>query len=297
MNIQHLKHKEIDYQKWDECILKSQKPLVYAMSWYLNKVNPKWEALVIGDYDAVFPLPVNKRFLFKRLLQPPYCQQLGLFIQGVSSINELFSDREIPFKFVNINVSSLNFRLDNLRITERNNIILPLFHEYEILKANYNSNTRRNLKKATKAGGDIVANVKPGDVIALKQKTSRFKLCQRQLDVLNMVLTESAAKGTAKGYGLMLDGNLCAYVHFLIFKGRATMIQSVSDKAGFDSAAMFRLIDQFIQEHAGSDITLDFEGSMIPGVARFFKGFGSQNESYYNLYRNNIPSIFKLFMK
>ena len=44
-----------------------------------------------------------------------------------------------------------------------------------------------------------------------------------------------------------------------------------------------------IQLHAGSDHILDFEGSSIPGLARFYSGFGAHDEPFYFHVENNLP--------
>ena len=46
---------------------------------------------------------------------------------------------------------------------------------------------------------------------------------------------------------------------------------------------MFMIINELIKENAGKDILLDFEGSQIEGIARFYKGFGAINQPYYVL--------------
>ena len=62
------------------------------------------------------------------------------------------------------------------------------------------------------------------------------------------------------------------------------VIEKLSVKVGLIIlilGAMHFLMDTFIQQHRNDCILLDFEGSMIPNVAYFFKGFGSK-EVYYN---------------
>jgi hypothetical protein len=39
---------------------------------------------------------------------------------------------------------------------------------------------------------------------------------------------------------------------------------------------------------------LDFEGSEIPGIARFFKSFGAEKFHYYRLKMNRLPWFIKL---
>ena len=58
--IQLLKHNEIDKPRWDECIQNSPNGLIYAYSWYLDFISPKWEAMVRGDYEFIMPLTCKK---------------------------------------------------------------------------------------------------------------------------------------------------------------------------------------------------------------------------------------------
>jgi len=53
--------------------------------------------------------------------------------------------------------------------------------------------------------------------------------------------------------------------------------------------SMFLMFNELISEYAGTDKVLDFEGSEIPGVARFFKGFGAVKQHYYHLHINKLP--------
>ena len=50
------------------------------------------------------------------------------------------------------------------------------------------------------------------------------------------------------------------------------------------------LIDQFIKDHAGKDLTLDFEGSdsaSVTGV--FYRRLGATLETYTTIYNNKLP--------
>ena len=51
-------------------------------------------------------------------------------------------------------------------------------------------------------------------------------------------------------------------------------LSAVSSEKGKELNAMSLLIDGIIQQYANTDFIFDFEGSMIPGLARYYKGFG-----------------------
>src|SRR5690606_10879689 len=78
--IRYVRHKDIDQEKWDQAIDKSYNGLIYGYSFMLNQMAGKrWDALIQGDYEAIFPLAWNTKFGMPYLYQPYLCQQLGLF--------------------------------------------------------------------------------------------------------------------------------------------------------------------------------------------------------------------------
>ena len=52
---------------------------------------------------------------------------------------------------------------------------------------------------------------------------------------------------------------------------------------------MTYLLDELFIARAGDQIKFDFEGSNIPGLGRFYSGFGAIEEPYYNLKINRLP--------
>lgn len=65
--------------------------------------------------------------------------------------------------------------------------------------------------------------------------------------------------------------------------GRSYYLTGGSHGDGRNSAAQSLLLWQAIQRASARTSTFDFEGSMIPGVARFFRGFGSRPEPYLHV--------------
>ncbi|MEA2107399.1 MAG: hypothetical protein U9P82_11900, partial [Bacteroidota bacterium] len=108
--INHLQNAQIDKQKWDLTIENSHNGLVYALSWYLDVVSPGWNALVLGDYEAVMPLPVKQKFGLEYLVQPPFCQQLGVFCSPDNENNDqyLLDQLQILFRYIHIQLNAEN---------------------------------------------------------------------------------------------------------------------------------------------------------------------------------------------
>src|SRR5690606_23323566 len=98
--------------------------------------------------------------------------------------------------------------------------------------------------------------------------------------------------------GVFSDENeLCAAAFFCRWKDRAIYMNAVSSPEGKKSRAMFLLLDNFIRKNANTNLILDFEGSMLRGVSRFFEGFGATPEIYYGMNFNRLPGIIKWMKK
>jgi len=118
------------------------------------------------------------------------------------------------------------------------------------------------------------------------------------MQTLKRLINYGSLHGNGTIYAAYNQNNkLCAAAFFLHLGNRVTYLNAVSDEEGKNVNAMYLIVDQFIRDHAGSLLTLDFEGSVIPGIARFYSGFGSAQELYYCLKSNSLPIPLRWFKK
>ncbi len=289
--INYLKHKEIDKAKWDECIDKSINRLVYAKSWFLDIVSPGWEALVENDYESVMPLPVKRKFFIPYLVQPILTQQLGIFSTvNLTTVKASEYLNLIPKKFVRqvFNLNSSNILTLTDRVSNRFNYELYLNRSYELIYQDYRENTRRNIKKAANHGV-VVEILDETDLFMklyerfAKDKPNHF-IIERLRKIMNYALEHQ--KGEVV---FAKDGNeqMMGGAFFLEDLGRMIYLVSFISPKGQTCSAMFRVMDEMIKKHAMNPVILDFEGSMIPGIARFFAGFGAEKKVYQQ-YRKSL---------
>lgn len=281
MQIQHLRHKSIDLDKWDMVIKQSINHLGYAYSWYLDIVSPGWEALVSDDYEYVMPLPVKRKYKIPYLVQPALSQQLGIFSQNKISeeIIQLFI-KKIPYYSYEINLNECNFNADVLR---QANYVLKIDKTYKHITEKYTKNTLRNIEKALKNNLSIRENLGIDEFINLfKEVNPDDKLL---IDtVYQPILTIGTDKNMIKICGAYnIDNELVSGLSIFITADRMVCLLLVSTEIGKKTSAMFLLIDHLIRTYAGTNKIVDFEGSMIEGVARFYKGFGAENQPYFIL--------------
>lgn len=302
MEIRLLKRDEIDKRRWDGCVYYSPNSLIYAYTWYLDNVCDTWEGLVeIEDenYMSVFPLVWNdKLFGVKRLFQPYLCQQLGLFtVNGFSKIRIESFIHAIPkeYKYININLNESNEikELSGFQLTAKPNYLLPLGLSYEKLKENYASNLKRNIKKAEKTGLYSTTSIKPEDFVAAvkdyhKNKGNHFP------DQLYHAAHRIIYNCLHRGQGVIMAAfteqqELCAAIFWMTNGARIINLLNVTTAAGREVGAMHYLVDMYIQANAGKPMFIDFEGSSIDSIARFYQSFGAENHPYYNLKQNRLP--------
>jgi hypothetical protein len=281
MFIRHLSHKSIDKEKWDQVISAATNGLIYAKSWYLDIVSPNWEALVSDNYTFVFPIPIKRKYKLPYIVQPHLTQQLGIF-----------SNQQITGEIIRLFIQKLPSYSYELNLNEQNhlqglkgepNYILDLSKSYKEIASNYSKNTLRNIEKAHKLKLKIIDNISLGSYIDFYQNTSKtYKAvdceCLEKLILAGQKHAEIKLSGVFNASDEMIAA-LC----YTEFNQRITYLVPVSNETGKKEFAMFYLVDHIIRQEAAKDKLLDFEGSKIEGVARFYKGFGAKNHPYYIL--------------
>jgi len=296
MEIRYIKQEDIDFTKWDICIAKSFNGIIYAYSWYLDIVSPGWDALVYNDYESVMPLTQNKKFGFNYLFQPFFCQQLGVFTSHKldnNLVDAFILSIPSKYKYIEINLNKYNNigDIEGYSLKLNNTYELDLIHNYENLFRKYEKNNIRNIRKAIHSKISILKGLMPDEIFELVRLNGIFPgMSNDNLKVLHKLVTTSIRYKSGYIYGAYDEKNsLCAVGFFIYSNNKACFILSVSSDEGKKQRAMFLLIDEFIKDFSGQNIILDFEGSNIPGIARFYKGFGATPFNYPTIRANKLP--------
>lgn len=283
--IRFIKRKEIDIQKYDTCIKNSLQRRVYAFSWYLDVVADSWGVFVLNDYKAVMPIPFMraKKYLYvKKVIQPFFCQQLGVFSK--TFLGELETDFYQNFvalqpKIYNFNSENTGVIFNGAFIIKKTNYELSLEKAYKSIAENYSKNLRRNIKKAINNNLQI-QNISINELVSFKRKVSKYSLPKEELT--KEILTKLVLKNKGKSYAVFKEKDLIAVVFLIFDKNRITYLMSGSNEIGKQTGAIAFFFDTLLKQYASKKIILDFEGSEITGIARFFKSFGAEKKEYIN---------------
>ena len=169
--IKFIDHKNIDKKKWDACINESSNACIFVYSWYLDVVCENWSALILNDYEAVFPLATKSKYKINYIYQPFFTRYFGLFSKTSLStkLSESFLSA-IPEKYKHIEfcVHEANESGSSSFIeTERKYQSLNLNSAYKTLFESYSDNAKRSLKKAIKAEFILKNNISSEEVVSL----------------------------------------------------------------------------------------------------------------------------------
>lgn len=296
MSIRCLNREDIDTTRWDELISGSSDSLIYARSALLDRLSPSWKALVYGDYEAVMPLTWKKKYMISYLHQPPFLQQLGVF--GVVSEKGMQAFSEVAraqFRFAEINTRS---PLPGTACAERSNYVLDLSHEYSRLCARYSPLHQKNLKRAEGTGLQYISSSDHRACIELSYSLYQDKTPHVRKDAYESLASFAhASPGHVFTREVRRGQQVLASAFCLMDRKRIYFIINNIPPEGRKALANHWLVDHLIREFSGSGKLLDLEGSDLPGIAEFYKGFGALNEPYYFCKWNRFPWPLKLFKR
>jgi len=290
--IKHIKHVDIDLKKWDRTVLSSQLPLVFAQSFYLNATCPKWDALVIGDYESIFPLTTKTKLGFKYLPQPSFTSQLGVYGIINNEIElEFYNYITKQFNLIEIELNASN-KIKEKGINLKKTYVIDYKKEY-----NYNQNTKRNIKKAID-NGFIIEEVDTKEILSLSKKyidpflEKEIGLSKDVVKIFNDLLSSSIKTENLITFKTVDNKkNIKAFAHFVHNGKHALYLKGTNFDKKDNSGSMHFLIEAAIKYFKNKTTIFDFGGGSNKGLASFYQGLGGSELNYSYLKINKLPRL------
>ncbi len=299
--IRFVKGKEIDRAKWDHCIQHATNGQIFVFSWYLDICCPGWDALIEDDYQAVFPLKSGSKAGIAYLFQPFFTRHFGVFsISETTPGDRLRFLAAIPtkYRFWDFCLHAKHQETPPDASTEKRVFqYLPLQNEYAAIRSKYNENLVRNLKKSAKESYRFITDY-PSEKVAeqfhLLQKNKLSAFSESDFKLLGALMKTAAKNTSVKSVAVMnKHEEVIAGAFLMESHERMVYLKGFSKEEGKKNGAMHFLFDQLIQQQAGSHKTLDFGGSSVDSVARFYKSFGALDCVYLHLRKNRLPKLLR----
>lgn len=293
--LKYIKHQDIDFKKWDSVILHSQIPFVFAQSFYLNATCPHWDALVIGDYETVFPITYKSKFGFRYLPHPPFTSQLGAYGKLSIEVEKEFYKYILEhFRLIDLELNVTN-QLQSEFISPKNTYTLNYSEGYK-----FNQNTKRNISKAVENGFEI-ETVKSEDIIQLSKTylnpflENEVGLSKKTVSLLdNLLKNADLARQLYTFKVLDKNGSIKSLGHFISNGIHTLYLKGTNFDKADNSGSMHLLMKHAIEFFADKSTIFDFGGGSKQGLANFYMGFGGQAMTYSFLRVNKLPGLIKI---
>lgn len=287
---------------------------VFSRDWWLDAAcEDDWDAFVMekegGRIQAAMPLYIPCE---KVVSMPHYTQTMGIWFAAEAddmkyasvlrqrqAICAQFIERLKPYKsfFQNFDCGFtdwLPFYWEGYAQTTRYTYMLHGIKHFDGLLEAMSQQTRRNLKTAEEQSVEVRRGI-PADAF-LQVQALTFERQQQRNKQSTAVLLRLIEAARARGQGDLFggydaDGNLHAAAFVVWQKRGAYYIAGGSDPARRTSGAHTLVLWDAVRHVSQYTDTFDFEGSMLPGVERFFREFGGVQTPYFQLSKGQ-PGFF-----
>lgn len=296
--IKRLKYEEVDWQKYQNCLERSEQYIFFAEKKYLDLLlHQNWEILIDNDYEAVMPIPLAKKLGFNFVVMPLQTQQLGIFSEkDTPELNESF----LAFFQQNYKVFYYAFNAKNefktLLKTRKN---YKLFSEdYESIKKKYSIHRRRNVRIT-----DVLQDkIKFSEAENLNH--SEFFFTENVIGFTNSSLKKRAfenmknflSQNLLNVYELYFEGELASQAYLIESEKEDFLVNFINDKKFSKYNLSSIILDQIFRKNIEKK-DFNFHGSNISEIAEFYRRFGATEENYAFVESSKIQLLISYFIR
>lgn len=293
--IQLLERRQIDDIKWNRLVSEKAMGLPYAYTWYLDAVADHWQAWVWDDYTGIYPFQKKRKYGLPYSLTPFLTQQLGYVGTEIAPemLLELLGSEFVMFE----QQWPYYQKVSNPKAFSPNHILV-LNRSFSDIYQDFNQNTKRNIKKSENQNIQIEVDTDLTESdLSFIIKHSKIDFNPNRTEKLQNLCISASKHEAIAVYKVYSEQKLISLAIFILNPQRAVYLLAVSNKLGFEKGANFLIVKQFLSDQSEKIALLDFEGSRIEGVARFYKGFGATEIQYPIVSSKSIKPISKIFKK
>ncbi len=299
---------KLEYQKF--CDEEKDLPIFFK-DWWLDSVTDpsEWDVVIIKKDTkiiAVFPYFKAKKYGFNFILQPKLTQFSGPWIKyfkgmkhGVKLSNQKKIFNEIIDKLPDFDHMSMNFHYSvenwlpfywkGYKQTTKYTYLIEDLQDVNKVYDNFHGNIRSDIKKAQK-----VVTVTPSDNLQKFYELNSNAFKRQGIDMhysyeylRRMDNIQKANNCRRMTFAVDSEGNVHSAIYIVWDKNSAYYLMSGSDPEFRSSGATSLLLWEAIQFASTIVKKFDFEGSMIEPIEKFFKGFGTVQKPYFNIFKTN----------
>ncbi len=278
--IKQISRKNLNIEKYSKCLEECVNYRIYAEFWYLDIVaNKNWDCLVLNDYEAIMPLPFSSKFIVKMILQPFFCQQLGVFHRE-NFTKENFSqfEKKLHKKIVrSYQYNEENTEMFSPKGEKKVNQILDLNFEMEDYISKLRKNRKQEIRKGLPQEYEIRFSNDYDEIVNFINQDHHYKNLKK-INFKEIFKKSENEIITITHENIIISASLYIY-------SKNRIIQLINSKSKNDFNYNLFIIEKIIKENLNKNFILDFEGSMIKGVNEFNSSLRAIEKEYV-LYKN-----------
>lgn len=319
MTIVLKKGAEINAAEWDALVWESPQGNLYHCHAYLTHLLPDWQAAVLyhdGRMAAAFPWSEKRKWGIRYVLQPPFAQYHGILLRPSS--DQVYKELEFQKKAIQMLHESIPPRIlyFSVLFAPQFSYELPLMWSgwqqqtyytywtdirqgYEAFLRSAASHVRREIKKAEQSSLTVVTENAPEKVIDILKQAKPEAVKTIAPHFFDALCTNARYYHTAgKSHCLIgYDGEQAiAGIIYFFYKDKMIYYQGSTLPAYKNSGIMSKIIAESVRLYGSDYHYLDFDGSMIEPIERFFRGFGAFPVRYSRFTLNRLPWYFRAIL-
>jgi lipid II:glycine glycyltransferase (peptidoglycan interpeptide bridge formation enzyme) len=184
--------------------------------------------------------------------------------------------------------------------TTKYTYILHNIKDFVGLFENMSQQTRRNIKNAEKKQIKVKSGISIDEFLNIQEKTFKRQGTKniQSAATLTKLITATQKRGQGALFGgYDNNGNLHAAAFVAWQNSSAYYIAGGGDPQLRDSGAHSLVLLESIKYVSQFTDNFDFEGSMLPGVERFFREFGAKQMPYFTVSRGKLNLLDRIIIK
>lgn len=294
---------------------------LFSRDWWLDTVcgNENWHVFLIeekGCIQAALPVYIPHPGIIS---MPPYTQTMGpWFATGTAPVQytKTLGKQQVLSKLLIEKIKSyphflqnfnylitdwLPFYWNGYKQTTRYTYLLRDIQNQSLLWEKMRPNIRRNILKAKdKYHITVQRGIPVNDFLQIQSLTferqhQSIKADTNRLKNLIQVCRERNQGDIWGGYDK--EGRLHAAAFIVWQESSAYYLAGGGNPALRNSGAHSLVLWECIQNAANYSGIFDFEGSMLPGVERFFREFGAEQIPYFTITKGHLSLLHRAWLK
>ena len=286
MNWKLVERADLDVQKWDELVARTENAALFSFSYYLDAVAENWCALVDENYSAGIALPYTVRAKQHILYTPIFVSYLEI----LGSVEDTRSMKD--FIFANFKIIEAEFKQPLLG-TPTEVFTTQLLDPNQKRKGQVN----RMLNKAKRFELEAVRSTDWQRVFAFIESELGGKfsgMTSISLERLKKAYSAAEQKNAIQVVEIRKNSECVGGIICLESDDQLLYSKGATVEASKENGGMYAAIDAAIQVATDTNKQFDFGGSRVEGVRRFNTSFGGSDLEYFSYRIDKSPLWFRL---